>query len=455
MKLYLISLGCDKNLVDSEHMLSILINAGHTIVQDETEAEGVIVNTCCFIGDAKQESINTILELAELKAIGSLKLLVVTGCLAERYAEEIHKEIPEVDVCVGTTSFADIADAISDFTEKKRTADEASILRDPAYPADKFRSINYLPKMSLKRESFSGTPYAYLKIAEGCNKACTYCAIPKMRGAYRSVPMEEILREAKELAESGIKELLLVAQETSCYGIDLYGAKKLPELIHEICRLEGLEWVRVLYVYPEEITEELIATIKNEPKVVKYLDLPIQHASDNILRQMARRTSRKEITRLIKHLRREIPGLVLRTSLIAGFPGETEADFEEMLDFIREIRFDRLGVFTYSREENTVAAKLKNQVPARIKKARRNQAMKLQQGIAFENAAKKVGKKLTVMVEGYMPEDGIYVCRSYMDAPGVDGYVFVEAPEGIMSGSMLEVKVVSAKGYDLVAELRG
>jgi len=453
MKLYLISLGCDKNLVDSEHMLSILMNAGHTIVQDESEAEGVIVNTCCFIGDAKQESINTILELVELKKTGSLKLVVVTGCLAQRYADDIHREIPEVDVLLGTTSYADIALAIEDFTNKTCTKDAESLVRDEAFPADKFRSINYLPKLTLKRESFSGTPYAYLKIAEGCNKACTYCAIPKMRGAYRSVPKEEILREAAELVDSGIKELLLVAQETSCYGLDLYGEKKLPELIHEICKLEGLEWVRVLYVYPEEITDELIACIKNEEKVVKYLDLPIQHASDNILRQMARRTTNKEITSLIKKLRKQIPGIVLRTSLITGFPGETEEDFEVLLKFVKDIRFDRLGVFTYSREENTVAAKLPNQVPARVKTKRRNQVMKLQQGIAFENAEKKVGKKLRVMVEGYMPEDQIYVCRSYMDAPSVDGYVFVTAPEGIMSGAMLDVKVVSAKGYDLIAEL--
>lgn len=438
MKIYLISLGCDKNLVDSEHMLSLLIEAGHEIVQDETEAEGVIVNTCCFINDAKQESINTILELSKLKQEGKIKAIFVTGCLAQRYAKEIHEEIPEVDVLLGTTSFADIVEAVADY--------------EAGHPSDRFRSIDYLPKMNIKRESFSGTPFAYLKIAEGCNKHCTYCIIPKLRGAYRSVPMEELLREAGELAESGIKELILVAQETSCYGIDIYGKKILPELLKKIAEIEGIEWIRILYVYPEEITDELISEMANEKKIVKYLDLPIQHASDKILKAMGRRTSHAELTALISRLRKDIPGIVLRTSIITGFPGETDADFEELLDFIREERFDRLGAFTYSREENTAADKMKNQIPAKVKKARRDEVMRLQQVIAFEKAGKSVGKKFEVIIEGYLPNEETYVCRSYMDAPGVDGYVFVQGEAGRISGEIIKVKITAAKGYDLIGK---
>ena len=441
MKIYLISLGCDKNLVDSEHMISLLLQAGHEIVQSEDEAEGVIVNTCCFINDAKQESINTILELSALKKQGRIKAIFVTGCLAERYAEQIHAEIPEVDVLLGTTSFADIADAVSDYEAGKA--------------ADRFRSIDYLPKLSVRRECFSGTPYAYLKIAEGCNKHCTYCIIPKLRGSYRSVPMDELLREARELAESGIKELILVAQETSCYGIDLYGRKVLPELLEKLAEIDEIMWIRVLYVYPEEITDDLIRIMSTEKKIVKYLDLPIQHASDSVLKAMGRRTNKAEIVGLISKLRKEIPGIVLRTSIITGFPGETEADFEELLDFIREMRFDRLGAFPYSREENTAADKMKNQIPAKVKKARRNEVMRLQQVIAFEKAQKCVGKKLDVIVEGYLPEDEIYVCRSYMDTPGVDGYVFVKGEPGKMSGDFLKVKITSAKNYDLIGKTVG
>lgn len=439
MKIFLISLGCDKNLVDSEHMLSLLISAGHEIVQDESEAEGVIVNTCCFINDAKQESIDTILGLCQLKQEGKIKAIFVTGCLAERYAKEIHEEIPEVDVLLGTTSFADIVEAVREYEEGR--------------PSDHFRSIDYLPKMELKRECFSGTPYAYLKIAEGCNKHCTYCIIPKLRGSYRSVPMEELLREAKDLAESGIKEIILVAQETSCYGIDLYGKKMLPELLKKIAEIEEINWIRILYVYPEEITDELIDEMRTEKKIVKYLDLPIQHASDNILKAMGRRTSHAELMALISRLRKEVPGIVLRTSIITGFPGETEADFEELLDFVREIRFDRLGVFTYSREENTAADKMKNQIPVKVKKARRDELMRVQQVIAFEKAAKCVGKKLDVIVEGYLPKDEIYVCRSYMDAPGVDGYVFVKGEPGKMSGEILKIKITAAKNYDLIGTI--
>jgi ribosomal protein S12 methylthiotransferase len=434
MKLYLVSLGCDKNLADSEHMMAILLDAGHTFTQNEEEAEGVIINTCCFIGDAKEESINTILEYAEMKQAGNLRFIAVTGCLAERYRDEIRAEIPEVDILVGTTAFADIAEAI-----RKNE--------------DRFRSIDYLPKLTAKRRCFTGTPYAYLKIAEGCDKHCTYCAIPAMRGRFRSVPKDELIREAGELAEAGIRELILVAQETGEYGLDLYGKKALPDLLKELAAIPKIRWIRVLYMYPEEITDEIIDVIANEPKVVKYLDLPIQHASDTVLRRMARKTTRKEITSLIKKLRKRIPGIVLRTSLIAGFPGETDAEHEELCDFVREARFDRLGVFAYSREENTPAYKMRPQVPVRIRKKRRNAIMRIAAQVEFEKARECIGRGLEVMVEGYLPEDECLVCRSYMDAPGVDGYVFVHSEEAFDSGTFLPVKVIGAKGYDLMAEI--
>ncbi|MBP5184771.1 MAG: 30S ribosomal protein S12 methylthiotransferase RimO [Lachnospiraceae bacterium] len=434
MKLFLVSLGCDKNLTDSEHMMAFLIEAGHTFTDDETEAEGVIINTCCFIGDAKEESINTILEYAAMKQAGDIKLLVVTGCLAQRYCNEIRAEIPEVDILVGTTAFADIADAI------KRKE-------------DRFRPVDYLPKIDVRRSCFTGTPYAYLKIAEGCDKHCTYCAIPSMRGRYRSVPKEELLREAKDLAKAGIKELILVAQETGEYGLDLYGRKALPELLRELAKVSGIRWIRVLYMYPEEITDEIIETIATEEKVVKYLDLPIQHASDTVLKRMARKTTRKEILSLLKTLRKRIPGIVLRTSLIAGFPGETEAEHEELCDFVREAGFDRLGVFAYSREENTPAAKMSPQIPKRIRQKRRNAIMRIAAGIEFEKAKDHIGEEIEVCVDGYLPEDHVLVCRSYMDAPGVDGYVFVYSEEQLNSGTFLDVKVTGAKGYDLIARI--
>ena len=435
MKFFLVSLGCDKNLTDSEHMMSILLDAGHTFTEDDADAEGVIINTCCFIGDAKQESINTILEYAERKKAGQLRMLIVTGCLAQRYAAEIKREIPEVDLLVGTTAFADIAEAV-----KKNE--------------DRFRPTDYLPEFRLKRECFTGTPYAYIKIAEGCDKHCTYCAIPSMRGNFRSVPKEEILREAVDLAERGIRELILVAQETCGYGKDLYGKSMLPDLLRDICRVDGIRWVRVLYMYPEEITDDIIEVFATERKLVKYMDLPIQHASDTVLKRMARRTTRKEITALINKLRKRIPDITLRTSLIAGFPGETEAEHEELCDFVREIRFDRLGVFAYSREENTVAYKMKPQVTATVKKKRRNQIMRIAAEIEFEKAKSRTGSEMEVVVDGYLPEDGVLVCRSYMDAPGVDGMVFVRSDEPFDSGTFLPVRITGAKGYDLIAEIR-
>lgn len=372
MKVFFVSLGCDKNLADSEHMISLLRERGHEITEEESLAEVIVINSCCFIHDAKEESINTILEMAEYKQKGSLRLLVVTGCLSERFRKEIREELPEVDILLGTSSYLDIADAIECGTGQ----------------VDWFRDLNYIPEPITKREHFTGTTYAYLKIAEGCNKCCTYCIIPKIRGSYRSFPQEVLLKEAEELVSEGVKEIILVAQETTVYGNDLYGRKALPELLRKLCQINGLEWVRILYCYPEEISDELVQVITEEDKIVKYLDIPIQHASDSVLHAMGRKTSKKELVSKIEKLRKDIPGLVLRTSLITGFPGETEGDFEELEDFIRQMRFERLGVFTYSREEGTAAAKMKQQVPEKVKKDRRNRLMRIQQTIAFEQAKK-------------------------------------------------------------------
>ncbi len=440
MKICLISLGCDKNLVDSEIMLSLLCEKGHQIVETEEEAEVVIINTCCFIHDAKEESINTILETAEYKKNGNVKAMIVTGCLAQRYHDEIHQEIPEADILVGTSAYADIVEAVDRIEYKKGSKDQ-------------FRDLGYLPDLQVKRKHFTGSTYAYLKIAEGCDKCCTYCIIPKIRGNYRSVPMERILTEAKQLAEEGIRELILVAQETTIYGLDLYGKKMLPELLKKLCCIEGIEWIRLLYCYPEEIENELIQVIAKEDRIVKYLDIPIQHASDSILKKMGRKTTRKEIEQRISDIRNRIPGVVLRTSLITGFPGETEGDFEELRDFVRKVRFDRLGVFTYSKEEGTPAARMRQQIPQKVKKERRDALMRLQQEIAFEEAGKKIGTTLRVQIEGWLPEEEIYVGRSYMDAPNVDGYVFVKAASGRLSGEFVETVITEARGYDLYGQI--
>jgi len=438
MKVCLISLGCDKNLADSEIMISLLQEQGHTMVEAEEEADAIVINSCCFINDAKEESINTILECAGYKE-EQLKYLVVAGCLAQRYPDEIREAIPEVDALIGTSAYADVVKVLEEIQEAPET-----------YVC--FRDLDYLPELAVKRGHFTGTSYAYLKIAEGCDKHCTYCVIPSIRGPFRSIPMERILEEAKELADKGIKELILVAQETTLYGVDLYGEKFLPKLLQELCKIEGPEWIRLMYCYPEEITDELIAVIRDEKKIVKYLDMPIQHASDAVLKRMGRRTSQKELREQIQKLRTEIPDIVLRTSLITGFPGETEGDFEELCDFVREIKFDRLGVFSYSKEEGTPAAKLKPQVLQRVKRQRRDQIMRIQQEIAFERAEQRIGSVLEVQIEGAIPEEEIYVARAYMDAPNVDGYVFVKAERGKLSGTIIKARVVGAKGYDLIAE---
>ena len=439
MKIYFVSLGCDKNLVDSEKMLGILGKKGYTFTDEETDAEVIIVNSCCFIGDAKEESIQTILELAQQKETGHCKVLLVTGCLAERYQEELMQELPEVDGCLGIASWDQIPELIERTLQGNRT--------------QIFKNHNTLPAGIYPRTLTAGGHYAYMKIAEGCNKRCTYCIIPKVRGAYRSVPMEELLAEAEQLAEQGVKELILVAQETTVYGVDLYGSKSLPELIHKLCQVAGIQWIRILYCYPEEITEELIQTIKEEPKVCHYLDIPIQHASDRILKRMGRRTTRAEITARIARLREEIPDIALRTTFISGFPGETEEDHQETMNFIDEIKFDRLGVFPYSAEEDTLAAEMEEQIPQELKEARRDEIMELQQEIAFAHCEEMTGIELEVLIEGKVADENVYIGRTYMDAPDVDGYIFVNTGEALMSGDIVMVQVTGAHEYDLIGDM--
>ena len=439
MKLLFVSLGCDKNLVDSEEMLGLLTGNGFEIVDDETEAEAIVVNTCCFINDAKEESVNTILEMAEYKKTGSCKVLVVTGCMAQRYKNEIIEEVPEVDAVLGTTSYGDILKAICEAMEGKHFQE--------------FKDIDYLPEKLGKRVLTTGGHFGYLKIAEGCDKHCTYCIIPKLRGKFRSVPMERLVTQAKEMAEEGVKELILVAQETTVYGTDIYGKKSLHILLKELCKIKGIRWIRVLYCYPEEIYDELIQTMKEEKKICHYLDLPIQHASDRILKRMGRRTTQAELVEIVNKLRREIPDIVLRTTLISGFPGETQEDHEELMSFVDEMEFDRLGVFTYSPEEDTPAATMPDQVAEEVKEARRDEIMELQQEISYEHTQQLVGKTIKVMVEGYLFEDDIYVGRSYMDAPKVDGCVFINSPEELMTGDFVYVKITQGREYDVIGEV--
>ena len=447
-KVLFISLGCDKNLVDSEKMLGLLNESGYVIVEEEAEADAIVVNTCCFIHDAKEESIETILEMAVWKQNGSLKALVVTGCLAQRYQSEIEEAIPEVDAVIGTTGYTEIVKVLDQLLEQDDSDRKADSLLTCC------PSIDLLPaSLSDKRVVTTGGYTAYLKIAEGCNKRCTYCVIPYIRGKYRSFPMEDLLDEAGRLAQSGVKELILIAQETTVYGMDLYGRKALPELLRKLCQIEGITWIRILYCYPEEITDELIAVIREEEKICHYLDIPIQHSEDRILRKMGRKTNRAELTALVEKLRREIPDIILRTTLITGFPGETEEDFENMLDFVDEMEFDRLGVFPYSPEEGTKAAEMEDQVPDEAKEKRRDAIMELQQEISAEAAADKVGEEMSVLIEGYLYEEDIYIGRTYMDAPKVDGNVFIRSEEEMMSGDIVPVCITGANEYDLMGDV--
>ena len=440
MNIYFVSLGCDKNLVDSEMMITNLRKSGYTLTDDASEADVIVVNTCCFIGDAKEESINTLLELAEYKE-DRCKLLVAAGCLAQRYHEEIKEDIPEVDLIVGTMGYEKL-------TEKVEEA-----LNNKGVVVESLEDINYLPTPLTDRDSMSGGYYAYLKIAEGCDKCCTYCVIPKVRGKYRSVPMDNLIEQAEHLVENGAKEIILVAQETTLYGKDLYGEKSLPKLLRRLSDIEELRWIRILYCYPEEITDELIDTIAELPKVCNYLDIPIQHGSDNILKKMGRWTDKKEIISIVDKLRKKIPDIALRTTLITGFPGETEEDFEELKEFVKKLRFDRLGVFTYSREEDTPAAEMEGQVPEDVKEARRNEIMEIQQEIAFEKGREHIGEDFDVMIEGSLPDEGVYIARTYMDAPDVDGYVFISSDWHLDSGDFVKVEITGAKEYDLIGDI--
>ena len=439
MKIMFISLGCDKNLVDSEKMLGMLADKGFEFTDDESEAEVAVVNTCTFIHDAKEESINTLIEMGQYKTEGKLKALIATGCLAQRYHEEIREEIPEVDAILGTTAIEHIVEAVEEVLK--------------GHKAEHLEDLQYLAATGGRRVVTTGGHFAYLKIAEGCDKFCTYCIIPKVRGRFRSVPMEDLLSEARELAAQGVKELILVAQETTLYGKDLYGKKCLAELLHKLCEIEGLYWIRILYCYPEEIDDELIAAIRDEEKIVPYLDLPIQHASDSILKRMGRRTSNEDLRRIIGKLRAEIPDISLRTSLITGFPGETEEDHEELYRFVNEMEFDRLGVFTYSQEENTPAAVMPNQVDEEVKEARRDEIMELQQAIAFEKAEDMVGQVLWCMIEGKVADEDVYVGRTYKDAPNVDGYIFIQTSATLMTGDFVKVQVTDSNEYDLIGEI--
>jgi ribosomal protein S12 methylthiotransferase len=431
MKVLLISLGCDKNLVDSEVMLGLLNKAGHQLTNDETEADVVVVNTCAFISDAKEESINTIIEMGELKKTGKLKKLIVAGCLSQRYKDEIMKELPEIDVIIGATNYDKIVEAIG--------TDEESIVDD----------INYTPRPIAERIVTTNASMAYFKIAEGCNKLCTYCIIPHIRGRYRSMPMDSLIASAEKLASDGIKELVLVAQETTLYGVDLYGEKKLPELLTKLSEIEGIEWIRLLYCYPEEITDELIEVMATNPKICHYVDIPIQHSENAILKRMGRRTSREDIVELVGRLRTAMPDIAIRTTLISGFPGETQELHDGLVDFVDECEFDRLGVFTYSPEEGTPAAEYEDQVDGELAVKWRDEIMELQQEISYEKNQQMIGSTQKVLIEGYLVDDDVYVGRTYRDAPGVDGIVFVSAPYELISGSFVDVKITKANEYDL------
>ena len=439
MKILFISLGCDKNLADSEEMLGLLTAGGHEITDDETQADAIVINTCCFIKDAKEESVETILEMAEYKKTGSCHALIVTGCMAQRYQKEIIEEVPEVDAVLGTTSYGDIVKALEEAVAGNHF--------------EEFRDIDYLPDTGSKRVLTTGGHFGYLKIAEGCDKHCTYCIIPKLRGKFRSVPMEHLIAQAEDMAEQGVKELILVAQETTVYGKDLYGKKSLHILLKKLCEIRGIRWIRILYCYPEEIYDELIETIRDEKKICHYLDIPIQHASDRILKRMGRRTSKQELIDIVGKLRKEIPDIVLRTTLITGFPGETEEDHEELKEFVDEMEFNRLGVFTYSPEENTPAAEMADQVPEEVKEERRDELMELQQEISYDRGQDRIGQELLVMIEGKVADESAYIGRTYGDAPKVDGYIFVQTGELLMTGDFAKVRVTGALEYDLIGVL--
>lgn len=439
-KVFFVSLGCDKNLVDSEVMLGLLQDNEYEITDLEQEADVIVINTCCFVHDAKEESIESILEMAEMKKSGHCKALVVTGCLAERYRDEIMKEIPEVDAVLGSSSYKEIVTAVNAALEGTKLS--------------LYKDINYLPdNRDTRRVVTTGTYMAYLKIAEGCNKHCTYCIIPSIRGKFRSVPMEKLIEEAAALAEQGIRELNLVAQETTLYGVDLYGEKRLHILLKELCNIEGIQWVRLLYCYPEEIYSELIDTMAEEPKICHYIDMPIQHSEDRILKRMGRNVTKRQLEQIIYQLRDAMPDIAIRTTLITGFPDETQEEHEALLDFVNEQELERLGVFPYSQEENTPAASYKHQISESVKERRRDEIMSLQQEISYEKNQKFIGSVMQVLIEGYLYEEQVYIGRTYMDAPKIDGSVFVSSEEELISGDFVPVKITGANEYDLIGDV--
>lgn len=459
MNIFFVSLGCDKNLVDSEMMVTELKDADYSITDDPEQADIIVINTCCFINDAKEESINEILQMAEYKK-KRCRMLVAAGCLAQRYHEEITRDLPEVDVIVGTMAYDQLVDAIEEkmleegpekFPELSGNAGSEVNSSAENHAVEVLSDINRMPVPLTKRENSSGGFRAYLKIAEGCDKCCTYCIIPKVRGRYRSVPMENLLSQAENLARSGVKELILVAQETTLYGADLYGKKSLHVLLRKLSEIDGIRWIRLLYCYPEEIYDELIDEIADNPKVCHYIDMPVQHASDRILKRMNRRTDNQELLSVTEKLRERIPDIAIRTTLITGFPGETEEDFSVLKDFVRSVKFDRLGVFTYSQEEGTPAALFPDQIDEEVKEERRNEIMELQQDIAFEHSEAQIGRVLDIIIEGSIPDEGVYVGRSYMDAPDVDGLVFVNYEGELESGDIVKAEILKAEGYDLIA----
>ena len=435
MKVLFISLGCDKNLVDSEVMLGLLSRHGYEFTDDEEEAEAVVINTCCFISDAKEESVNTILDMAERRKNGQLQALLVTGCLAQRYSEEMQVEIPEVDAVLGTTAIDAIADAL----------DEVLKGQQHNYIED----INKAPQGGRHRVVTTGGYYAYLKIAEGCDNHCTYCVIPSIRGRYKSRRLEDIVSEAERLAGDGVRELVVIAQDTTAYGKDIYGKYRLPELLKKLCAINGVDWIRVHYCYPELVSDELIEVFKTEPKLCSYFDIPIQHSSDKILKKMGRHTNKAQIVGLIEKIRHEIPDAVIRTSLIVGFPGETEEDFEDLCDFVRKIRFERLGVFAYSREEDTPAYSFDNQIDEEEKERRRDLIMMIQSEIAEEQNTEKIGSVVRVLVEDRDEIIKSYYGRTYADSEEIDGKVFFKSDRKLNPGEFVNVKVEQAMEYDL------
>lgn len=438
-KVLFVSLGCDKNLVDSEEMIGILRRENFEFTDFEEEADVIIVNSCCFIGDAKEESINTILQMAEYRKNGRCKALIVTGCLAQRYKDEIISEIEEVDAVLGTSSYDQIINAIKEAFDGNKY--------------EKFMSLDRLIVEEKDRILTTGGHFAYLKIAEGCNKRCTYCVIPSVRGNYRSVPMEELVDTAKKLADKGVKELILVAQETTVYGMDIYGKKMLPELLDKLCEVDGIVWIRLMYCYPEEITDELIAAIRDHDKVCNYIDMPIQHCNDRLLKLMGRKTNKAQIKEIAGKLRKEIKDIAIRTTLITGFPSETDEEHEELMDFVDEMEFERLGAFPYSKEEGTPAYSMDGQIQDEIKEKRRDAIMELQQEVAFDNGDKMIGKEILVMIEGKIVDENVYIGRTYMDAPSVDGNIFIDSYEELITGDFVKVKVTGSKDYDLIGEI--